>query len=43
MKRLTNSNFWAEDKRRGLKAELKDYDDKLRFLKKEARLAAQSS
>lgn len=33
-------NFWAEDKRKGLKAELKDYDEKIAELKKEARLAA---
>lgn len=32
-------NNWAEDKRRGLKAELKDYDDLISELKKEARLA----
>lgn len=32
-------NNWAEDKRRGLKAELKDYDDEIILLKKEARLA----
>lgn len=32
-------NNWAEDKRRGLKAELKDYDDEITLLKKEARLA----
>ena len=32
-------NNWAEDKRRGLKAELKDYDDEIAMLKKEARLA----
>ena len=33
-------NNWAEDKRRGLKAELKDYDDQINELKKGARLAA---
>ncbi len=33
-------NFWAEDKRKGLKAELKDYDDQITVLKKDARLAA---
>jgi len=33
-------NFWADDKRKGLKAELKDFDDEIAFLKKEARLAA---
>jgi ERCC4-related helicase len=33
-------NFWAEDKRRGLKSELKDYDEQIAVLKKEARLAA---
>jgi ERCC4-related helicase len=32
-------NNWAEDKRRELKAELKDYDDEITLLKKEARLA----
>jgi len=32
-------NFWAEDKRKGLKSELKDYDDQITLLKKEARLA----
>jgi len=32
-------NYWAEDKRKGLKAELKDYDDQIAVLKKEARLA----
>ena len=31
---------WSEDKRKGLKAELKDYDDQIAILKKEARLAA---
>jgi ERCC4-related helicase len=30
---------WADDKRRALKAELKDYDDQIALLKKEARLA----
>ncbi len=33
-------NFWAEDKRKGLKAELKEYDEQIAILKKEARLAA---
>ena len=33
-------NNWAEDKRRGLKAELKDYDDQIGELKKASRLAA---
>lgn len=33
-------NNWAEDKRRGLKAELKDYDDQISELKRGARLAA---
>ncbi len=32
-------NNWAEDKRRGLKGELKDYDDEIAAMKKEARLA----
>ncbi len=32
-------NFWAEDKRKGLKSELKDFDDQIADLKKEARLA----
>ncbi len=32
-------NNWAEDKRRGLKSELKGYDDLIGELKKEARLA----
>lgn len=32
-------NNWAEDKRRGLKAELKDFDDQIGELKKGARLA----
>ena len=31
---------WAEDKRRGLKEELRDYDDEIKTLKKEAKLAA---
>jgi len=31
---------WAEDKRRGLKADLQDYDDQIKTLKKEAKLAA---
>lgn len=33
-------NYWAEDKRKGLKAELKEFDDEIARLKKEARLAA---
>jgi ERCC4-related helicase len=33
-------NFWADDKRKGLKADLKDFDDEIAVLKKEARLAA---
>jgi len=33
-------NFWAEDKRKGLKSELKDFDEQITVLKKEARLAA---
>ncbi len=32
-------NNWAEDKRRGLKSKLKDYDDEIALLKKEVRLA----
>lgn len=32
-------NFWADDKRKGLKNELKEYDEQLTILKKEARLA----
>ncbi len=32
-------NAWAEDKRRGLKAQLKEYDDEIALLKREARLA----
>lgn len=32
-------NNWAEDKRRGLKFELKEYDDQVNELKKAARLA----
>lgn len=32
-------NGWAEDKRRGLKAELKDFDDQINELKKQARTA----
>lgn len=32
-------NAWAEDKRKGLKSELKDFDDQITSLKKEARLA----
>jgi len=32
-------NAWAEDKRRGLKAQLKEYDDEIALLKKEARMA----
>jgi len=33
-------SLWADDKRKGLKAELKEYDDQINVLKKEARLAA---
>ena len=32
-------NYWADDKRKGLKAELKEYDEQIAILKKEARLA----
>ena len=32
-------NFWAEDRRKGLKAELKEYDEQIAALKKEARCA----
>ena len=32
-------NGWAEDKRRSLKAELKDYDDQIAELKRQARTA----
>ncbi len=32
-------NFWAEDKRKGLKVELKEFDDQIAEVKKEARLA----
>lgn len=32
-------NCWADDKRKGLKSELKAYDDQIAILKKEARLA----
>ena len=32
-------NYWADDKRKGLKAELKEYDEQITILKKEARLA----
>jgi len=32
-------NNWAEDKRKGLKADLKNYDDEITELKKAARLA----
>ena len=32
-------NGWAEDKRRGLKADLKDYDDQIAEMKKQARTA----
>ena len=32
-------NFWAEDRRKGLKAELKEYDEQIAALKKEARSA----
>jgi len=31
---------WADDKRKGFKAELKEYDDQIAALKKEARQAA---
>jgi len=37
---LDKMDNWAEDKRKGLKAELKEYDDQIAVLKKEARLAA---
>ena len=33
-------NFWASDKRKGLKSELKDFDDQIAILKKETRLVA---
>ena len=33
-------NFWAEDKRKGLKADLKELDEQIGILKKEARFAA---
>ena len=33
-------NFWADDKRKGLKADLKEFDDQIAVLKKETRLAA---
>lgn len=33
-------NFWADDKRKGLKASLKEFDDTIAELKKQARLAA---
>ncbi|WP_298307372.1 SNF2-related protein [uncultured Erythrobacter sp.] len=36
MEKLDN---WAEDKRAGLKADLKDYDDQIKALKKDIRLA----
>lgn len=32
-------NFWAEDKRKGLKSELKEYDEQISILKKDNRLA----
>ncbi len=32
-------DFWAEDKRKGLKGELKEFDDQIADFKKEARLA----
>ncbi len=32
-------NYWADDKRKGLKVELKEYDEQIAILKKEARLA----
>ena len=32
-------NFWADDKRKGFKSELKEFDDQIAVLKKEARLA----
>ncbi|MGI6387995.1 MAG: hypothetical protein ACOX2W_12930 [Desulfomonilia bacterium] len=32
-------NRWAEDKRKSLKAKLKDYDDQVALLKKQARSA----
>ena len=33
-------NFWADDKRKGLKTSLREYDDQIAILKKETRLAA---
>jgi len=36
MEKLDN---WAEDKRAGLKADLKDYDDQIKAMKKDIRLA----
>ncbi len=33
-------NFWADDKRKGLKADLKDFDEQIALLKKEARFTA---
>ena len=32
-------NYWAEDRRKGLKSDLKDYDEQIVLLKKEARSA----
>jgi SNF2 family DNA or RNA helicase len=32
-------NYWADDKRKGLKTELKEFDDEISLLKKEARVA----
>lgn len=32
-------NRWAEDKRKSLKSALKNYDDQIAFLKKQARMA----
>ncbi|TSA32800.1 MAG: DEAD/DEAH box helicase [Porphyromonadaceae bacterium] len=32
-------NYWADDKRKGLKTELKEFDDEIALLKKEARVA----
>lgn len=32
-------NYWAEDRRKGLKSDLKEYDDQIALLKKEARSA----
>lgn len=36
---ISKLDGWAEDKRRGLKGELKDYDDQIADLKKQARIA----